>query len=170
MQPIRCKLCGYTAILETHTPAEQVSKEDLPKVREGAQKRDQRRQQIAAYDASLDEVGAEFGDECGDYAHDYEDISWPEMSFGREVRDYLGRWPTRTEIRVAVRAAIEISERETVAISEIETPELGRGSSAIGNITRWVHLGHWRGWRESATRWREMRLEKWREIMNDRTR
>lgn len=166
LQLIRCELCGEMAIVDTSIPPREADPEDVPKFAEGDRARRQRRQELSDAGVDLSEVAARFGDECSSYAHDWEGISWSEMSFGREVKDYLGRWPTRTEIRAAVRAAAEVSERETTAALS-ETATQGRCSVTIGDITEYVHLGDWRNRRESAERWREMRLEKWREMVGE---
>lgn len=137
--------------------------EEIPEFLAGQRRQEQRREQFKLAGVSPDDIGSAFGDECGYYAHDFENILWPEMSFGRELKDHLQRWPSRCEIRAAVQAAIDVSQRETPAAPGCRT--------SIGDITSWAVTGdtHDRGRRDAARQhWRAMRLERWQELTSSK--
>ncbi|MEU3626700.1 hypothetical protein BS329_35845 [Amycolatopsis coloradensis] len=167
MQPIRCRLCGYVAIYDTSLPPKIAAREDIPKFAAGDKWRRQRQRELAEAGVDLDDAVKEVSTDCPDFAHDFEDISNTEMFFGGELDEELGRRPTRAEIRTAVRAASLVSdEGGPVVPSEEQPPGTGKFSFTVGDITLWVHHGVPGDREGSVARWRERRLERWRELMS----
>ncbi|MFD8495912.1 hypothetical protein [Amycolatopsis sp. NPDC059657] len=88
-----------------------------------------------------------------------------ELIFGNELKKHLDRWPTKTEIHTVVRAAIAVSDEEQVRALPQDQLPASKGSFIVGDITVWAHEGNLRDRDNSVRRWRDRRMEIWRELM-----